>query len=74
MCQHELVRTGIRCGIAPSDVWHVRFPGAGVACGAKQYLAAVTMVGDDMESVCHRIERNGGTPCRRCLKRLGGRS
>ncbi len=62
-------RTGIRSGIAPSDVWHL-FAGGRPLCGTARYRAGADIRGGDVGGALHRIESQGGTPCRRCLSQL----
>lgn len=64
------MRTGIRSGIAPSDVWHLKRVGRDVpatVCGRVRARAAVRIGGDRaLEDVARQIESQGGTVCRAC--------
>ncbi len=65
-------RTGIRSGVAPRDVWHLRdgsHVGSRVLCGARRWRASVSTAGG-VERALHTIPSQGGTPCARCLRRI----
>jgi hypothetical protein len=62
-------RTGIRSGVAPSDVWHLMSEGGVVtACGRRGVRAAVKVVPPaTITDAIRRVDSQGGTVCEACL-------
>jgi hypothetical protein len=63
-------RTGLRSGIGPSNVWHLRNMEKRILCGSKSRWSG-SMSAEPLEASLRQIESQGGTPCARCLRTLG---
>jgi hypothetical protein len=71
-------RTGIRSGVAPSDVWHVMGNGRATLCGRVRVKAAVRvkdapvapgLQATTLERVERQVTSQGGTVCEKCRTR-----
>ena len=64
------MRTGVRSGVAPSDVWHIMGNGRATVCGRVRVKAAVRIGVDQrhrtFEDAKRQIESQGGTMCEAC--------
>jgi hypothetical protein len=66
------MRTGIRSGIAPSDVWHIMGNGRVTLCGRVRVKAAMRIVPPaTLEDVGRQVLSQGGTICEACASCRG---